>query len=207
MKHRGLDRQHRRGAPPAAVAIGAQQFVETEPPNRHRHRRQPFGHAAQKRNRRRGAGGPSAFGRRSASPRGASGDAPARRRSRRFRLVFQRRLRQQQARFQIRQPRRHHQVIGGDLQAPLPLPVDKSEVLVGQAPGSRSWRDRPFARAPRTAADRSAPHSRRGRAPVARPARARSSSPAFSPPARRGSVPLRRRGSLIRPARSGPARD
>src|SRR5580704_12442659 len=41
-------------------------------------------------------------------------------------------LRQQQARFQIGEPRRHHQVIGGKLQAQLSRRFDEGEVLVRQ---------------------------------------------------------------------------
>src|SRR5580692_3135608 len=41
-------------------------------------------------------------------------------------------LRQQQARFQISEPRRHHQIIGGKLQAQLSRRFDEGEVLVGQ---------------------------------------------------------------------------
>ena len=39
---------------------------------------------------------------------------------------------QQQARFQISEPRRHHQVIGGEFQAHLARLLDESEVLIGQ---------------------------------------------------------------------------
>ena len=48
------------------------------------------------------------------------------------RLVILRRLRQQQTRFEIGEPRRHHQVVGGDLEAKLALPGDKVEILIGQ---------------------------------------------------------------------------
>ncbi len=42
------------------------------------------------------------------------------------------RLGQQQPRFQERQPRRHHQIIGGKLEANFPGRLDEDEVLVGQ---------------------------------------------------------------------------
>jgi len=48
------------------------------------------------------------------------------------RLVILRRLRQQKARFQIGEPGRHHQIVGGDLEAQLALPSDKVEVLIGE---------------------------------------------------------------------------
>ncbi len=41
-------------------------------------------------------------------------------------------FRQQQPRFEKRQPRRHHQIIGGKLQPDLPRRLDEDEVLVGQ---------------------------------------------------------------------------
>ena len=46
--------------------------------------------------------------------------------------LVRRRLGQQQARFEIRQPSRHYQVIGGDLQSQATLRGDEGEVLVGQ---------------------------------------------------------------------------
>ena len=42
------------------------------------------------------------------------------------------RLRQQQARFQIGKPRRHHQIIGGELQPQFARRLDEGEILVGQ---------------------------------------------------------------------------
>ena len=41
-------------------------------------------------------------------------------------------LGQQQARFQVGEPRRHHQVIGGKLQAQLSRRFDEGEILVGK---------------------------------------------------------------------------
>ena len=41
-------------------------------------------------------------------------------------------LRQQQPRFQIGEPRRHHQIVGGELEPQLPRLLDEGEVLLGQ---------------------------------------------------------------------------
>ncbi len=48
------------------------------------------------------------------------------------RLLVLRRLRQQKARFQISEPRRHHQVVGGNLEAERALSRDERQILVGQ---------------------------------------------------------------------------
>ena len=48
------------------------------------------------------------------------------------RSVRGRRFGQQQARFQERQPRRHHQIVGGKLQPDLPRRLDEHQILVGQ---------------------------------------------------------------------------
>jgi len=47
-------------------------------------------------------------------------------------LVVIARLRQQQARLQVSEPRRHHQVVGGDLELQVPLRRNKAEILVGE---------------------------------------------------------------------------
>ena len=41
-------------------------------------------------------------------------------------------LRQQQARFQVGEPRRHHQIVGGELEPHLARLLDEGEILVGQ---------------------------------------------------------------------------
>ena len=43
-----------------------------------------------------------------------------------------RRLRQQQARFQVGEPGRHHEIVGGKLEAHLARRFDEGEILVGQ---------------------------------------------------------------------------
>ena len=48
------------------------------------------------------------------------------------RLLAFRRLRQQQARFEIGEPGRHHQIIGGDLDLELARLLDEGEILVGE---------------------------------------------------------------------------
>ena len=51
-------------------------------------------------------------------------------RQRLFVLVL---LRQQQARFEIGEPGRHHQIIGGELEAQIARRLDESEILLGQS--------------------------------------------------------------------------
>ena len=48
------------------------------------------------------------------------------------RPVGRRRLRQQQPRFQIGEPRRHHQIVGGKLEPQLARLLDEDEILLGQ---------------------------------------------------------------------------
>ncbi len=48
------------------------------------------------------------------------------------RSVRRRRFRQQQPRFQKRQPCRHHEIVGGKLKTDLPGRLDEHQVLVGQ---------------------------------------------------------------------------
>ena len=48
------------------------------------------------------------------------------------RPVGGRRFRQQQPRFQERQPRRHHQIVGGKLEPDFPRRLDEHQILVGQ---------------------------------------------------------------------------
>src|SRR6185437_6204874 len=48
------------------------------------------------------------------------------------RAAFGRGLRQQQTRFEISEPGRHHQIVGGKLEPQLPRRLDESEVLVGK---------------------------------------------------------------------------
>ena len=48
------------------------------------------------------------------------------------RPVGARRLRQQQPRFQVGEPRRHHEIVGGKLEAQLPRLLDEGEILLGQ---------------------------------------------------------------------------
>jgi hypothetical protein len=50
----------------------------------------------------------------------------------RARSIRRRWLRQQQARFQIGEPRRHHEIVAGELQADLSRCLDEGEILVGQ---------------------------------------------------------------------------
>ena len=86
-------------------------------------------------------------------------------------------FRQQQPRFQIGEPRRHHQIVGGKLEAQLPRLLDEGEILVGQRQDRDLRRDRPSAGGRAPAADRAGPRSprRRPSAP-ARRSRARRSS-------------------------------
>ena len=48
------------------------------------------------------------------------------------RPVRRRGFRQQQPRFQERQPRRHHQIVGGEFQPDFPRRLDEHQILVGQ---------------------------------------------------------------------------
>ncbi len=48
------------------------------------------------------------------------------------RTVRRRGFRQQQPRFEERQPRRHHQIIGGKLQANFARGLDEDQILIGQ---------------------------------------------------------------------------
>ena len=48
------------------------------------------------------------------------------------RPVRRRRFRQQQPRFEERQPRRHHQIVGGKLKADFSRRLDEHQILVGQ---------------------------------------------------------------------------
>ncbi len=48
------------------------------------------------------------------------------------RLIGFGRLGQQQPRFQIRQPGRHHQIVGGELDPEIARALDEGEILVGE---------------------------------------------------------------------------
>ena len=127
-----LDRQHRRFGPTPSVAIGAQQFIESQLIDRHRDHGEAFRRATKEHilpdaraPHQPDPGSLHRFQQSETMLQLGRELGPAR-------FVVLRRLRQQQPRFQIGEPSRHHQVVGGDLEVERMLFREESKILVGQ---------------------------------------------------------------------------